>query len=137
MSLLMCLARIRSQFNEVAQRLALAQVIMVERRRAGELGQAKKWIARLSERREFGQHPLGPNADRIAFWSGQNALPDAVDMADHIHAFEHGRPVVFHKNWNGSLAHKPDHCLGIVIENNGFLHVQALERGRHSHAEAQ
>ena len=65
------------------------------------------------------------------------APAETVDVVHHIHAFEHGFAVVLDQNGDHPLAGKGDHGLGIVVEHDRLLQVQALERGDHAHPEAQ
>jgi hypothetical protein len=58
-------------------------------------------------------------------------------MSYHIHAFEHGRAVVLHQNWDHPFTYERNHRFGIVIEHHGFLEMTPLERGYHAHAKAK
>ncbi len=61
----------------------------------------------------------------------------AVDIFDHVHAFEHGLPVILHQNWNDALADELDHGVGIIVEDHGLLQMQPLERRDHAHSKAE
>src|SRR6516225_10891720 len=52
------------------------------------------------------------------------------------HAFEHRLAVVFYQDGDAPLPDETDHRFGIVLENDGFLQMQMLERGGHAHAKA-
>ena len=48
-----------------------------------------------------------------------------------------GSAVVFDQDWNDALADESDHRLGIVVEHDRFLQMQALERRGHAHAKTE
>ena len=73
----------------------------------------------------------------FAFMPSQDWLADAINVRDHIHAFEHRLAVILHENRNDPLADETDHRVGIVVENHRLLQMQPLERGRHPDTEAK
>ena len=126
-----------AQRGEIAERLALARRVMVERRSSGEFRQTEQRIARHGQGRGLGDGALGPGGDFAAFRAGQDRIAEALDVIHHRHAFEHRRAVVLDQNWDDPLADQADHGFGIVVEHGRFLQRPALERRRHAHAKAQ
>jgi hypothetical protein len=89
--------------SPIADRLAFAQIVVVERGHAAELGQSQKRIARPSQGRQLGQDFLGPRGDVAALGSDQNAFAEVLNVMNHIHAFEHRPAVVLHQDRHDPL----------------------------------
>jgi hypothetical protein len=53
--------------------------------------------------------------------ASQNRIAKAVDVANHIHAFQHGLPVVLHQNRNNTFTDEAEHRDGIIFENDCLL----------------
>src|SRR3954453_11903967 len=112
-------------------------MLMVERRYSTELREAKEGIARPCQRRKPGSHFVDPTRDLGALWSGEDGLAQAVDISNHVHAFQHGLTVIFHENRDHPPPYEPDHRLRIVLENDCLLQMQMLEGGNHAHPKAE
>jgi len=115
------LAGLGPELHEVSKLLALAHDIVVERGDRAKLRQAKQCIAWPSQRYRLDDNCIRARSNLAALRAGQNRIAKAVDVADHIHAFQHGLPVVLHQNRNNTFADEASHCVGIVFENDCLL----------------
>src|SRR5262249_11209772 len=129
------LARPRAQLNQIAKPLLLSDNKVIMRSDSAELRQTKKRIARPCQRGGLIGSSAGPCRKFAALWADKDRLPDGVDMRNNIHALQHGMTVVFYEDGYDALADQVDHCLGVVLKEDRFLQMQALERRRHAHAE--
>ena len=134
---LQVLPGVGAQLDEIADRLALAQRVVIERRHCREFGKAEQRIARPGERRRLPCKSVGPGGDFLALRPGEDRLTLSVDMTNHVHALEHGLAIVLYEYRDDALAHEGDHCVRVVIEYRDLPQMHALERRGHAHAKAQ